>query len=1810
MAHKTKLQLTFLFVIALMMSALASVLVFSAGVAQSAVNDTAKSSVPSVVLPDGRLLSVGGARAVSAEARISDAAGGNAVLLKDSLHYARSGHTATVLPTGQVLILGGVGADGNLVRYAEIFDPVQQRFQLFLGGNLTPRVAHSATLLTDGQLLVVGGRDVQGSVIAQSELWNSRTGKSETLAADAFAERAGHESRLLADGRVYVVGGANTSNGQGDGAIFDPAQRRFGYVDNATPLDPAADSGAAFLSGSTPLFSAHDVSVDATIALRFSKPIDMASLSERTVTLSGPAGVTTARVVAAEGGMLAFLAPQGQLFPGSVYSVFVSGARERNGTALPFTAFRFNTVTLSGDAPGTSTPGSGSSSGGGATDKPGTPSTPTTGIPKTTPPIVVGPPVVVVKPPVLPQSNPKDKKSAVDAVDDEDWTPDARHRNGKWRTARHAPHQLKDSVKAMRSAYRGGGKAQTVQVLQGGGTALTGQVLRLNGKPLANVSLSIGSSQTRTDDLGRFILSGLTPGRHEMIIDGRRDTSGTVRPYGYYVAGVDLKPDTLNELRHTIWLPKIRAKDIVRIASPTAQETVVTHPDIPGLELRIPPGAVIRDREGRIVNEFAITPVPVDQAPFPTPANFPVYFMIHPGGAVVQGLDPKSSQGIRLIYPNYTGDTPGTPSDFWNYEPGGRGWYRYGAGKVSQDGTQVVPDHGVAFYEHMAAGHTTTGGDPAPDVTPPPCEEGGDCGCKATRDGDPVDCSSGLFIHARTDVAIRDVLPILLSRVYRPNDTVKRAFGIGAAHNYAMYLQPLVSGDLTTMDLVLSNGARIRYRRISGGFHDGVWEHTASASRFYKSRLVATLDTTGEYWKIQLKDGSVYEFENSAKRDLRAIRDRYGNFIEVTRSAGNITRLTTQNGRYIELFYDTSSRIREIRDFEGRSILYQYDPTSGMLTLATYPDATYEQYGYNSAGRMTTVRDRRGYTMVTNEYDANGRVSKQTLADGSVYLFTYVADSVNRVLQTDVTDPRGTVRRIRFDHPSGYPTSETRAFGTPFAQTTTTERDPASGRAVLVTDALGRKTRYTYDPTGNVASITSLYGTAAAITESFTWTADFNQIASYTDPLNHTTTLTYDSLGNLTQVQDPLNQITQVTLDAQGRLRRVYDPVTTRDFTLSYDQGDLRSLTANGRTTTFQPDAAGRVVAAVNPAGEQTRYQYDLNDRVRSIVDPQGGLTQLDVDAHGNLLRVTDPKGAATAFSYDGRNRRETKTHPTGQIESFSYDGRSNLIRRVDRYARTTTYDYDPLNRVQTVTRPDSTATIVGYDAGNRLRSVTENPANPAAAIARTYDDLDRLATETTAAGTVTYTYDNAGNRRTRSAPGQAAVTYDYDNADRLRTITQGSSIARLEYDSASRRTKLSLPNGIDVAYRYNARELTGIDYLQGATALGNLTYSYDPDGRITNIGGSFADTNLPSEINASHGIDHRLNTQNTDSFTYDAAGNIETRTDTCGTTIYTWNVRGQLTQIAGFTPAPTCQALTASFAYDALGRRQAKTINGVTTSFVYDGLTPIQEKQGATTTNLLTGPGIDEYLARSDGTTTRYFLPNHLGSTIALADSAGTLTTRYTYSPFGETTQSGEGSSNPFQYTGRENDGTGLYYYRARYYDPRIQRFITSDPIGLRGGLNTYTYVRNNPLRYIDPWGLFDIIVSDPGGRTGPAYGGTISITGESGQSVTVPGSSWPNPTNPSPGIAPGTYEGIYSPTGHQGRDPGVRVENGSPVPTLGPNPAQNGQGIATGINIHCGFSPTNRGSAGCITIQPDYCQQVWDVLRPGETGPIRVGR
>jgi RHS repeat-associated protein len=169
----------------------------------------------------------------------------------------------------------------------------------------------------------------------------------------------------------------------------------------------------------------------------------------------------------------------------------------------------------------------------------------------------------------------------------------------------------------------------------------------------------------------------------------------------------------------------------------------------------------------------------------------------------------------------------------------------------------------------------------------------------------------------------------------------------------------------------------------------------------------------------------------------------------------------------------------------------------------------------------------------------------------------------------------------------------------------------------------------------------------------------------------------------------------------------------------------------------------------------------------------------------------------------------------------------------------------------------------------------------------------------------------------------------------------------------------------------------------------------------------------------------------------------------------------------------------TISFKYDPFGRRIYKSSSSATSVYAYDGDNLVEETNsaGGVVARYEQTQNIDEPLAMLRSSTTSYFHADGLGSVTSLSNAAGSIANTYTYDSFGKLTASTGSLVNPFQYTARESDSeTGLYYYRARYYDPTSGRFLKEDPIRLRGGINKFASVLNSPANRVDPRGLLSL--------------------------------------------------------------------------------------------------------------------------------------
>ena len=478
-----------------------------------------------------------------------------------------------------------------------------------------------------------------------------------------------------------------------------------------------------------------------------------------------------------------------------------------------------------------------------------------------------------------------------------------------------------------------------------------------------------------------------------------------------------------------------------------------------------------------------------------------------------------------------------------------------------------------------------------------------------------------------------------------------------------------------------------------------------------------------------------------------------------------------------------------------------------------------------------------------------------------------------------------------------------------------------------------------------------------------------------------------------------------------------------------------------------------------------------------------------------------------------------------------------------DRKGQYISYTYDQLNRLTQKTYPDTTTVNYTYDNDSRLTQVSD----PTGTYSFTFDNMGRLTNTSTSYSfltsrtfTTAYSFDAASNRTGFTDPESGSTTYAFDTLNRLQTLTPPSAITSgnfgFGYDGLSRRTSLTRPNSITTNYSYdNLSRLLSVLHKNGSTTLdgasytvdnaGNRTaktdqyasvtsnytydniyeltqvtqgasttesYSYDPVGnRTASLGVSSYTTNSSNELTSTSNA----------TYTYDYNGNTLTKVVSSNTTSFAWDFENRLSTV-------TLQngGGTVSFKYDPFGRRIYKSSSSGTSIYAYDGDNLVEEanSSGTAVARYSQGLNIDEPLAMLRSSATSFYDADGLGTITSLANTAGSLAQTYTFDSFGNQTSSSGSLTNPFRYTARESDPeTGLYYYRARYYDSGAGRFLSEDPIAFLAGTNFYTYVENGPAVWADPSGQQKCKKSC-GIKKGPEYnvsgtidGGTASTAG-----------------------------------------------------------------------------------------------------------------
>jgi len=389
------------------------------------------------------------------------------------------------------------------------------------------------------------------------------------------------------------------------------------------------------------------------------------------------------------------------------------------------------------------------------------------------------------------------------------------------------------------------------------------------------------------------------------------------------------------------------------------------------------------------------------------------------------------------------------------------------------------------------------------------------------------------------------------------------------------------------------------------------------------------------------------------------------------------------------------------------------------------------------------------------------------------------------------------------------------------------------------------------------------------------------------------------------------------------------------------------------------------------------------------------------------------------------------------------------------------------------------------------------------------YDELDRLISSTDSFDkTVQYGFDIKGNRTSLTYPADSTnpirtVAYTYDIANRLNTITDWNlRVWDYNTDGAGRITELIYPNGAKKILNYDdAARLSSLVYEESDTSA-SLSYNYtrDPQGIPINIdeAGTLAPdiSILMGKTSYSHDNDNRLvSTTVPATYGYDGNGNLTSHVTGGVTTTYTHDFDNRLTSYSK-------DGSIILHTYDGMGNRIARDDNGTQTCYTLDYGRDMShvlcetDSSGDIIAYYIHGPEIVGRIG-TDGSE-RYYHTNAIGSVVALSDETETITDQYVYTPFGTPVGKIGSTNNPFTYIGGLGvmaDADGLYFMRARFYDPASGRFIGKDPVeGILTepiSVHKYNYALNNPISITDPKGeiphvLALIVVLD---RVGHAY-------------------------------------------------------------------------------------------------------------------------
>jgi len=847
-----------------------------------------------------------------------------------------------------------------------------------------------------------------------------------------------------------------------------------------------------------------------------------------------------------------------------------------------------------------------------------------------------------------------------------------------------------------------------------------------------------------------------------------------------------------------------------------------------------------------------------------------------------------------------------------------------------------------------------------------------------------------------------------------------------------------------------------------------------------------------------------------------------------------VRRVEKDNG-ISDFAYDSRGHVVTNTDMLGRSTVMSFDASnrlSRVIEAANTQQARTNYFSYDSRHRLTVLTNALGLATIFS-YDDADRLAAMIFADGSSVSNVWSAIGL-LTSERRLSPSGGILRQTDYAHnpASGMPVTRT-VTGDGLETIRESYGWDAAGNLTIHTNANGHATRFAYDPRGLLTNTVDASGAGTSrtytpegrlytVTDPFSRTSIFRwttsgELASVIRPDGSVITNAYDVLGNLAAFTDARGRQLSFERDAMGRPLRRYTTAWEERFHYDLAGAVTARVDAASVSTRTVYDALGRATNQVDGLGRIWRDSYDPLDRLTSSTDPRSRVNQAAYDPLGRQTASVRPSGATQRFGYDSLGNRTSFTNAQGQVYTMAYDalGRmtaatnalgvqafralydpvGNLTNRVDGQGNEISFQYDVLERL-TLRSSTSSLERFAYDAIGNLLSAS----NATAQLTFGYDVMDRLIAATNTIHV------------SPSSSFEFPISYKRDSGGLITNIlyAAGKSVSR-SYDADGNLVGVKDWLGHEWTFSYN-----GAGQPTGGFSPGSFThgFSYDAAGRlsgwsVSSIAGRTIERDsagIRTRDTVTVGTMPTLGTNRRAVNAFDSADKLVSASVTFGTNApisetYAYDLNGSLTNIVSGTNlafsatytefgqlsafAQSSTNASTQFSYDAIGNR---VVTG-DKFWVTDHADPLKRPLMECSTNgvvlryYLWGNGRLLGFINSEGALTIAH-SDEQGSVVALTASNGAVLHTAHYGPHGESWGVTGTNSTPFAWLGGHGVLAGsyftlsapnfaLYLTRHRLYSATLKRFLSSDPMGLSGGLNLYAYGEGDPLSYIDPLGL-----------------------------------------------------------------------------------------------------------------------------------------